>query len=71
MQTTETQQNTTVNEDIVALITAIQKATVQAVPSRLVKLKGPSWKVSPKVRNLLLNPREKYQIWKDNEKPEG
>jgi len=28
-------------------------------------------KASPKVRNLLLNAREKYQIWKDNEKPDG
>ena len=71
IQTTETQQNTTVNEDIAALITAIQKATEQAVPSRLVKLKGPSWKASPKVKNLLLNAREKYQIWKNNEKPDG
>jgi hypothetical protein len=55
---TETQQNTTVNEDIAALITAIHKATEQAVLSRLVKLKGPSWKASSKVRNLLLNARE-------------
>ena len=53
MRITETQQNTTV----AALITAMQKATEQAVPSRLVKLKGPSWTASPKIRNLLLNAR--------------
>ena len=52
-----------VDHKLQGLIEVIHTATAKAVPSKITKLKGPTWKASPKVRNLLLNCKDKYKKW--------
>lgn len=40
------------------------KSTKQNVPNRIVKLRGPRWKASPTVRDLLENTKVTYRTWK-------
>ena len=48
----------------------LHKATEMAVPNKLIKLKGPTWRASPKVRNLLSVCKQKYKLWVSNGKTE-
>lgn len=48
---------------------ALTKATKVSVPAKLIKLKGPSWKASPKVLQLLKQSKAKYGLWVDSGKP--
>ena len=44
------------------LTTVIHKATDTAVPSAIIKLKGPKWTASPKVRKQLKICKQKYKL---------
>ena len=44
------------------------KATASAVPHKLIKLKGPSWRAFPTVKNLLVIGIQKYKLWTDSNK---
>ena len=44
----------------------LHKAAEAAVPSKITKLKGPTWKASPTVRVLLKDCEEKYKHWIEN-----
>ena len=48
------------------LHSVLLKASLLSVPSKTVSFKGQKWKASPKVRKLLLECKEKYQIWIQN-----
>ena len=51
------------------LITNIcHKAAKKAVPSKVIRLKGPTWKASPTVKCLLGTCKEKYKLWKESGK---
>ncbi|MEW8544540.1 MAG: hypothetical protein AB2693_13510, partial [Candidatus Thiodiazotropha sp.] len=52
-----------VEERINDLTAVIHRATDVAVPSVTLKLKGPKWKASPKVRKQLDICQQKYQLW--------
>ena len=60
-----------VDHKLQGLIEVIHTATAKAVPSKITKLKGPTWKASPKVRNLLLNCKEKYKKWEGSGKSDN
>lgn len=44
----------------------LKKATRAAVPSKLTRLKGPRWKASPKVLQLLNESKLKFKLWLSN-----
>ena len=64
----ECQKNSSMNEKTVVqrldeLAEMLQKATEVAVPNRLIKLKGPNWRASPTVKNLLSSCKQKHKLW--------
>ena len=46
----------------------LHKATKLTVPYKLVKLKGQSWRASPKVKDLLGTCKQKYKLWVESGK---
>jgi hypothetical protein len=60
--------NRTTDENLLYLRQILQKATSTAVPTKTLKLKGPKWKASPTVLQLLKICKAKYQIWVENGK---
>lgn len=52
-----------VNVRLGQLTASLHKAAEAAVPSKIIKLKGPTWKASPIVRVLLTDCKEKYKHW--------
>ena len=61
------QNNKNMNERMVALkleelAKTFHKATEAAVPHKLITLKGPSWRASPTVKNLLGICKQKYKL---------
>ena len=69
----ELQNNEGMNEGSVGLkleelANLFYKATASAVPQKLIKLKGPSWRASPIVKNLLVICKQKYKLWTDSNK---
>ena len=64
----ECQKNSSRDEKTVVqrldeLAEMLQKATEVAVPNRLIKLKGPTWRASPTVKNLLSSCKQKHKLW--------
>ena len=59
----ENKDISSVDQRIHELTQAVHTATAKAAPSKITKLKGPSWKASPKVKDLLCKCKEKYQLW--------
>ncbi|CAC5414413.1 unnamed protein product [Mytilus coruscus] len=55
-------------ENIQFLCNCLKKAAAVAVPSKIIKLKGPKFKASPTTLSLLQICKEKYQLWKSNGK---
>ena len=41
----------------------LHKATEHAVPYKLIKLKGPTWRASPTVKKLLVVCKQKHKLW--------
>ena len=60
--------NRTTDENLLYLRQILQKATSTAVPTKTLKLKGPKWKASPTVLQLLKICKAKYQFWVENGK---
>ena len=52
-----------VEQRLTNLTTILHKATDIAVPSSVIKLKGPKWKASPTVRKQLKVCKHKYKQW--------
>ena len=52
-----------VENRLTKLTSVIHKATELAVPTAVIKLKGPKWKASPKVRKQLKLCKQKYKLW--------
>ncbi|CAC5362469.1 unnamed protein product [Mytilus coruscus] len=57
-----------IEESINFLCNCLKKAATVAVPSKIIKLKGPQFKASPTTLMLLKISKEKYQLWKSNGK---
>lgn len=53
----------TADENIKRINNALTKATKKAVPAKLIKMKGPSWRASPKVLKLLKQCKSKNRLW--------
>ena len=65
------QQGTThssVDSKLNRLSTVCHKAAEKAVPSKIIKLKGPTWKASPTVKRLLGVCKENHKHWVDSGK---
>lgn len=60
----EQTESGTVNDNLTSLMALLLKSTKQNVPSRIVKLRGPRWKASPTVRDLLENTKVTYRTGK-------
>ncbi|MEW8090529.1 MAG: reverse transcriptase domain-containing protein [Candidatus Thiodiazotropha endolucinida] len=63
--------DTSVNSRLNHLTSNLHKAAEAAVPSKIIKLKGPTWKASPTVRILLKDCKEKYKLWIDSGKTDS
>ena len=65
MELTKSKQQGPVSVDqrLSELNTVIHKATERAVPTAVIKLKGPKWKASPKVKKQLEICKQKYKLW--------
>ena len=50
------------------LSSVCHKAAEKAVPSKIIKLKGPTWKTSPTVKCMLCVCKENYKRWVDSGK---
>ena len=48
---------------LVNLSQILHKAAKEAVPSKLIKLKGPAWKASNSVKDLWKNCKVTYKLW--------
>ena len=59
----ENKDISSVDQRIHELTQALHTVTANAVPSKITKLKGPSWKASPKVKDLLCKCKENKQLW--------
>ncbi|CAC5377726.1 unnamed protein product [Mytilus coruscus] len=57
-----------IEESINFLCNCLKKAATVAVPSKIIKLKGPQFKASPTTLMLLKISKEKYQLWKSHGK---
>ena len=60
--------NRTTYENLLYVRQILQKATSTAVLTKTLKLKGPKWKASPTVLQLLKICKAKYRIWVENGK---
>jgi tRNA(Met) C34 N-acetyltransferase TmcA len=60
--------NRTTYENLLYVRQILQKAISTAVPTKTLKLKGPKWKASPTVLQLLKICKAKYQFWVENGK---
>lgn len=60
----EQTESGTVNDNLTSLMVLLLKSTKQNVPRRIVQLRGPRWKASPTVRDLLENTKVTYRTGK-------
>ena len=58
----------TVGQRLDELARIPHKATDIAVPHKLIRLKGPTWRASPTVKKLLTICKEKHKLWVNNGK---
>ena len=49
----------------------LHKATERAVPCKLIKLKGPTWRASPTVKKLLVVCKQKHKLWINGRKSDN
>ncbi|CAG2253849.1 unnamed protein product [Mytilus edulis] len=61
-------ENHSIEESMNFLCNCLKKAATAAVPSKIIKLKGPHFKASPTTLMLLKTSKEKYQLWKSHGK---
>ena len=56
-------ERSTVNERLDFINATLHKAARKSEPEKVIKLKGPSWKASPVVRNLLKSCKTAHKSW--------
>ena len=61
--------NESVESMLTSLTDCLKHAAQKAVPSRILKLKGPKKRVSPKVLECLKSVKQSYRNWVDAGKP--
>ena len=62
------ENNGSVGSGLEGLVNSLHKATEAAVPHKMIRLKGPTWRASPTVKHLLSICKEKYKLWSDSDK---
>lgn len=63
--------NITTNDKLLHLIGSIHQATKIAVPSNIIRLKGPKRKASPMVSKLIGISKNKHRIWNNAGRPKN
>jgi len=61
----------TTNDKLLHLIGSIHQATKTAVPSKIIRLKGPKRKASPMVSKLIGISKNKHRIWNNAGRPKN
>ncbi|CAC5410478.1 unnamed protein product [Mytilus coruscus] len=70
-QKPEMQNETDVEQQAINIIDILQEASKLSVVQKIVSLKGPKWKASPKVKECIEKNKKAFYAWKQKDRPKN